>query len=371
MKFEWSELPSLAGRVSLVDGCFDPLHGGHLRYFEAAAALGLPVLCNLASDDYLNSKHPPLLRQADRAALVDSLRSIAYVHMNSHTTAEVLAHLRPKHYVKGKDWEGRLPAAELATCAEHGIEIVFADTVLDSSTRLLADQASAGQAQRGNAILAFENLVFSQQSFPAPFYNEDYFLEQWREAGNQYTVAQRRPIEGRNPELIRDVFQPKKAIDFGCGPGVLMFLLAELGIEADGLDFSPGCKRVAPPEVRDRICIGSVVNPPLPSNAYDLVICREVLEHLSIQEVRQAIYQMARITSRYIYLTTRFHPPTDNLLAVTTQFEVDPSHITLMTKELVRVLFILEGCRSRPDLELQLDWLHKGRVMVFEKQVGK
>ena len=34
----------------MVDGGFDPLHEGHIAYFAAAAELGVPVLCNLASE---------------------------------------------------------------------------------------------------------------------------------------------------------------------------------------------------------------------------------------------------------------------------------------------------------------------------------
>ena len=30
-------------------------------------------------------------------------------------------------------------------------------------------------------------------------------------------------------------------------------------------------------------------------------------------------------------------------------------------------MFVLEGCRSRPDLEARMDWLNKGRVLVMEK----
>ena len=31
------------------------------------------------------------------------------------------------------------------------------------------------------------------------------------------------------------------------------------------------------------------------------------------------------------------------------------------------VMFVLEGCRSRPDLEARMDWGNKGRVLVLEK----
>jgi cytidyltransferase-like protein len=131
------ELSRLAGAVTLVDGGFDPIHPGHIAYLAAAAALGLPVLCNISSDDWVERKHAPLLDQDARAAVLDAIRYVDYTHVSTSTTAAVLALLRPRYYAKGADWKDRLPAEELAACAEHGIETVFLDTMLDSSTAIL------------------------------------------------------------------------------------------------------------------------------------------------------------------------------------------------------------------------------------------
>ena len=77
--------------------------------------------------------------------------------------------------------------------------------------------------------------------------------------------------------------------------------------------------------MRDRITVGYVGDPALkPANAYDLVICREVLEHLTVLQVKQTVANMVRMTSKFIYVTTRFHPNPANLLDFTTQFDVDP-----------------------------------------------
>ncbi|HEY2328122.1 MAG TPA: hypothetical protein VGH52_11625 [Gaiellaceae bacterium] len=131
------KLPELAGEVALADGGFDPLHSGHVAYLEAAAALGLPVLCNVSSDAWIERKHPVLLAQRDRALIIDALRAVAYTHLSSSSTASVLELVRPKLYVKGADWEGRLPDDELGICERLGIRVVYADTVLDSSTAVL------------------------------------------------------------------------------------------------------------------------------------------------------------------------------------------------------------------------------------------
>jgi cytidyltransferase-like protein len=132
-------LGDYAGRVAMVDGGFDPLHPGHVEYFRAAGELGVEVLCNVSSDAYVSRKHAPLLRDSERVKLIDAIRYVDYVHLSRTTTNEVLALLRPRYYVKGSDWRDRLPAEEVGTCERFGIEIVYLDTVLDSSTKILDD----------------------------------------------------------------------------------------------------------------------------------------------------------------------------------------------------------------------------------------
>ncbi|NOT44169.1 MAG: class I SAM-dependent methyltransferase [Acidobacteria bacterium] len=218
-------------------------------------------------------------------------------------------------------------------------------------------------------ITEFEQRVFEQTSVSSGHYDAEYFQGEWRADHNRYDLETRRQIEARNPALIKEVFEPANVLDLGCGPGALMHLLWELGLDVEGIDFAESSRGLATPEVRDRITVGSVTDATLkPANGYELVVCREVLEHLTVLEVRQAVANMVRMTSKYIYVTTRFHPAPASLLDFTTQFDVDPTHITLLNKDLLRLLFVLEGCRSRPDLEARMDWGGKGRVLVLEKQ---
>jgi cytidyltransferase-like protein len=134
-------LSELARKVVMVDGSFDPLHDGHIAYFAEAAALGMPVLCNIAPDSWTQSKHRILLPQAVRAVVIDAIRYVSYVHASELTTNEVLQLLKPRMYVKGNDWlaRGGIPATEQATCTANGIEVVYVDTVRNSSSRILRD----------------------------------------------------------------------------------------------------------------------------------------------------------------------------------------------------------------------------------------
>jgi cytidyltransferase-like protein len=362
----YGDLKQYRKKVAMVDGAFDPLHHGHIEYFTRARDVSGTLLCNIAPDFYTSVKHPPLLPAPQRAHVIDALKAIDYTHVSPVDTETVLRELQPTHYIKGTDWEGKLPPEQVNICRDHGIEIVYLDTIRDSSTQLL-QKFQAGP--NGKADLpAFEALVFSQRQVEAAHYDEEYWKAEWRQAGNVYTIESRRKIEGRHPEVIKEVFNPSRVLDLGCGPGILMYLLQEIGVRADGVDSAPGMREMAPPEVRDRIMVGDVVTRDVPDDSYDLVICREVFEHLTVLQVREAVRNICRISSRFAYATTRFHQNPQTLLDVSTKDELDPSHITMLNKDLLRLFFVLEGFKQRKDLEDRIDWMGKGRVLVYEKQ---
>ncbi len=212
-----------------------------------------------------------------------------------------------------------------------------------------------------------EAFIAGQKPVESEHYDDEYFQGEWREGGNSYHIETRRKIEGKNPENIKEIFQPKTVLDVGCGPGALMLFLQELDLDVHGIDFSAAAKQMAPEAVRDKITTGPVTEHVDLGRTFDLVICREVLEHLTVLQVRQTVQSLARYTSKYLYVTTRYHPEPESLLDVTTDFETDSSHVTCLNKELLRTLFVLEGMRSRPDLEEKMDWKNFGRVLVLEK----
>ena len=134
-----ADLAQVAGKVVMVDGSFDPLHDGHIEYFRQAAGLGLPVLCNVAPDSWTERKHPVMLEQAKRAVVLDAIRFISYVVIADLSTAATLEAVHPKIYAKGSDWKARggIPREEQSICDRLGIEVVYLDTVLNSSTQLV------------------------------------------------------------------------------------------------------------------------------------------------------------------------------------------------------------------------------------------
>jgi bifunctional ADP-heptose synthase (sugar kinase/adenylyltransferase) len=141
MILETSQLSDYVGQVAMVDGSFDPIHDGHIAYFQGAAEFGIPVLCNVASDSWTVTKHQVLLSQVQRAVVLDAIRFISFVHLSSTSTLEVLKLLKPRLYIKGNDWiaRGGVPKEEQDACNSLNIEVKYLDTVLNSSTQLLAN----------------------------------------------------------------------------------------------------------------------------------------------------------------------------------------------------------------------------------------
>jgi bifunctional ADP-heptose synthase (sugar kinase/adenylyltransferase) len=134
------QLPQYRQQLAMVDGSFDPIHDGHVGYFKAASEMGVPLLCNVAPDSWTATKHPVFLSQQQRGLVLDAIRYIEYVHLAAIPTVEVLKLLQPKMYIKGNDWieRGGIPQVEDEVCSKYGIEVVYLQTVTNSSSQILA-----------------------------------------------------------------------------------------------------------------------------------------------------------------------------------------------------------------------------------------
>lgn len=193
----------------------------------------------------------------------------------------------------------------------------------------------------------FETLVLSQK--PAD--------RAWRPV-TDYSFEARAEIEGKHPQLIAEVFCPSIVLDYGAGFGHLVRLLRASGVNAFAYEPFVELHQDAGPNLRD-------VPGPM---EFDLVICREVLEHLTVLHIRQTVETLCRYSSKFVYVTTRFSSEAD-LLTVATSDELDPTHISICSKDLIRLMFVLEGFKRRDDLEARMDWMHKGRCLVYERAV--
>ena len=64
-------------RIVLVTGGFDPLHSGHIEYFEAAKELGDELWVGLNSDEWLvNKKGKAFMPYEERLAIIQNLKMV-------------------------------------------------------------------------------------------------------------------------------------------------------------------------------------------------------------------------------------------------------------------------------------------------------
>ena len=68
-------------------------------------------------------------------------------------------------------------------------------------------------------------------------------------------------------------------LDYGCGSGVSLLELRELGAEAYGLEADPNVRQVVD-ALKLRIHIGSIDDDPFPGVRFDLIVLNQVLEHI-------------------------------------------------------------------------------------------
>lgn len=199
------------------------------------------------------------------------------------------------------------------------------------------------------AVDALERLIATQRPASSP----------WTPV-TDYSDEGRRAIEGKNPELILKhlVVDGDSVLDYGCGPASHLVRLLTERIDQEQrrvrvYGFDPqlwGSDKWLTADWR-----------------YGVVICREVLEHLTLSQLVRTVRELCDLSNRYVYVTTRFAKAPSHILTVDTSDDLDPTHITMGTQAFLRLLFVLEGFRRRPDLEDAMDWQSKGRVLVYER----
>ncbi len=115
-------------RVVLANGCFDLLHVGHVRYLEAARALGDALIVGLNSDasvGRLKGPGRPLMAAGERAEILGALAAVDLVVVFEEDSAEALiARLRPDVHAKGTDYtEETVPERDAVRAAGGRVAI--------------------------------------------------------------------------------------------------------------------------------------------------------------------------------------------------------------------------------------------------------
>lgn len=130
-------------RLVLANGCFDPLHVGHVRYLSAAAGYGDFLLVAVNDDGStrrLKGRGRPFMSGKDRADLISSLAVVdAVLLFDEDDVAHILERLRPAFHAKGTDYtEQTVPEREIA--ARVGARVVIVGDSKERSSSGILDR---------------------------------------------------------------------------------------------------------------------------------------------------------------------------------------------------------------------------------------
>jgi SAM-dependent methyltransferase len=107
---------------------------------------------------------------------------------------------------------------------------------------------------------------------------------------------------GEVAEGIIHNLHPSSVLDAGCAMGFLVEALHKRGVEAWGVDISEYAISKVDESVRDRCSVASLTEPLL--RRYDLIVCVEVLEHISPTDTDKVIANLCAATDRLIISTS-------------------------------------------------------------------
>jgi len=144
--FDRSKRLRAAGKkLVATNGCFDLLHVGHVRYLQAARALGDFLAVGLNGDRSvreLKGRGRPIMTETDRAEVLAALGCVDLVTIFPEMRAtRFLVAARPAIYVKGGDYSSEtLNDEERAALEQIGAEIRLVPFEAGYSTSGLIEQ---------------------------------------------------------------------------------------------------------------------------------------------------------------------------------------------------------------------------------------
>ena len=116
-------------QIVMANGCFDVLHVGHIRYLQAAKALGGKLVVAVNADDsvrQLKGDGRPVMPDSERAEILAALEPIdAVVIFPERDVRALLAELHPDVQAKGTDYTAdTVPERDVVTSYGGRVAIV-------------------------------------------------------------------------------------------------------------------------------------------------------------------------------------------------------------------------------------------------------
>ncbi|MBI2473000.1 adenylyltransferase/cytidyltransferase family protein [Candidatus Uhrbacteria bacterium] len=122
----------MSKKIIAVSGGFDPIHVGHVRMIQEAAALGDQLVVILNNDHWLMKKKGYVfMPQEQRKEIIEAIAGVSAVVLTNHepdcadmSVCDALKEIKPDIFANGGDrFADNIPEAVLAR--ELGIETIF------------------------------------------------------------------------------------------------------------------------------------------------------------------------------------------------------------------------------------------------------
>lgn len=119
-------------KIVCVSGGFDPIHVGHIRMIQEAAALGDELVVIINNDHWLQKKKGyAFMPQEQRKEIIEAVKGVTKVVLTAHepddedrSVCRELRQIKPNIFANGGDrFADNIP--EAIVCRELGIETVF------------------------------------------------------------------------------------------------------------------------------------------------------------------------------------------------------------------------------------------------------
>jgi 2-polyprenyl-3-methyl-5-hydroxy-6-metoxy-1,4-benzoquinol methylase len=107
---------------------------------------------------------------------------------------------------------------------------------------------------------------------------------------------------------------PRSLLDAGCGQGHLLTRALDRGIRSAGIDISEAAKDFFDSSTgakypSDSFTLCSLTDIPFPDRSFDLVLCLDVLEHLTIFDIFAAVSELVRVARHRLICSINLDNP--------------------------------------------------------------
>ena len=94
-------------------------------------------------------------------------------------------------------------------------------------------------------------------------------------------------------------------LDVGCGKGFMLHDFAELipGIKVEGIDISTYAIENAIEDMKPFVKVGNAKKLEYPDNSFDLVISINTVHNLPLEECKEALREIQRVTKKHAFIT--------------------------------------------------------------------